>query len=509
MPRKGQFKYTISDCNQYAKAKGGHCLSKAYNPGYLNWECANGHRWKALASTVRRSWCPYCADGSHEECVRICFQRLFRRKFPKAWPDWLKTGNKRPLELDGYNKRLGIAFEHQGRHHYQYVRHFHRNSQRLNALASRDRKKARLCRKVGVSLIRIPEVGWRFSLNDLLQEVIKRCRRAGIRIPNGSEGMRISYAPAWNLKKEKANSYLRALRLYAKHRGGALLDSAWQGLLWKYRLRCRSGHRFNAVYSSLVRLRTWCPQCGAGKIGKQTRLWWAGNRGKIWRRKIRKQNGIKWLSKIHAYATKRGGKCLTTEWNGWKGKCLFRCGKCGKSWSAQPFHILKEHAWCRTCAIKKMHQRQRKKYDYLRDIQDFARKNGGRCLARSWQGYHHKYPCVCGHCGRRWLSRGSTILSGSWCKPCATREWLAKKRAQKNYLKQLQFFAKSKGGSCLAKKWEGWSKKYRFRCKCGREWEAVGGNVLHLKNWCKPCSRREAWKKRKLGLVNFQAKFKK
>ena len=48
-----------------ANERGGRCLSKKYVDAktHLEWECAKGHRWKAIPDSVRRgSWCKICSS---------------------------------------------------------------------------------------------------------------------------------------------------------------------------------------------------------------------------------------------------------------------------------------------------------------------------------------------------------------------------------------------------------------------------------------------------------------
>ena len=54
------------------------------------------------------------------------FEKLFEKKFPKNRPEFLRRSNGRKLELDGYNEELEIAFEYQGKQHYEYLHCFHR-----------------------------------------------------------------------------------------------------------------------------------------------------------------------------------------------------------------------------------------------------------------------------------------------------------------------------------------------------------------------------------------------
>ncbi len=55
---------TLEQMQQIAAQRGGRCLSERYINGAtaLSWECAQGHRWEAIPSSVKkRSWCRLCA----------------------------------------------------------------------------------------------------------------------------------------------------------------------------------------------------------------------------------------------------------------------------------------------------------------------------------------------------------------------------------------------------------------------------------------------------------------
>ena len=52
---------------------------------------------------------------------RQALTEIYQKDFTSCRPDFLqspKTGSN--LELDGYNEELGIAFEYNGRQHYEY-----------------------------------------------------------------------------------------------------------------------------------------------------------------------------------------------------------------------------------------------------------------------------------------------------------------------------------------------------------------------------------------------------
>ena len=416
---------SIEDAKSEARKKGGKFLSKEYttaNAVYL-WECANRHQWRAKFSHIKHmgSWCPRCSSGSGEESVRLCFQKIFRRRFPKQRPEWLQG-----LELDGYNARIQVAFEHQGRMHYQHIRHFHGRRGSFKRRLRLDRLKHRLCRQRGIRLVRVPEVGWKFPLERLLPEVIRRCRRLSVRLPAGADRLRISYVSALNQNPDKTEKYIPALREYARKRGGELLDQKWHGGTWKYRMRCKVGHIFEAVYWSFMGSnKAWCTECGVKKRARMTKAWWAGRKGKAWRKTLAKSAKYN-LETLQAYARKRGGKCLTTNWQGSNTKCRFRCGKCGREWGTLAREMMKKKSWCMRCGLL-----ERSYHNFLR-MQDIAKAKGGRCLSNQWLGTAHKYRFRCGKCGREWETPASSLLYyGFWCKPCSMRKVYDRRRAKR------------------------------------------------------------------------------
>ena len=67
------------------------------------------------------------------------FELLFGVTFPQAYPDWLKLGHRTKLQLDGYNERLALAFEHHGQYHFR-VMDYSGNREQLKKRQELDRK---------------------------------------------------------------------------------------------------------------------------------------------------------------------------------------------------------------------------------------------------------------------------------------------------------------------------------------------------------------------------------
>lgn len=62
--RRFRAKHSIEAMRELAIARGGACESAEYigSKAKLSWQCADGHRWQALStSVIQGTWCPFCA----------------------------------------------------------------------------------------------------------------------------------------------------------------------------------------------------------------------------------------------------------------------------------------------------------------------------------------------------------------------------------------------------------------------------------------------------------------
>ena len=60
------------------------------------------------------------------------------------------------MELDGYNSKLGLAFEYQGKQHYQFIKFFHNSYRGFIRQKYVDYIKVLRCKQYGVKLISVP-----------------------------------------------------------------------------------------------------------------------------------------------------------------------------------------------------------------------------------------------------------------------------------------------------------------------------------------------------------------
>lgn len=198
MVRKGNWcrectndKLRLSDgldrAKRHALAKNGICLSSSYvkSDDKLTWQCAKGHNWDASYSKIVRAgqWCATCSrtNNRSENRVRMILETYFGFTLPSVRPHW----NRNPLtnfslELDGYNERFKIAFEHDGEHHQgvsKSKQYGHQYEIDFRVQVYKDYMKKRNCQNHGITLINIPIVAERLREDffSVLRHVIACC----------------------------------------------------------------------------------------------------------------------------------------------------------------------------------------------------------------------------------------------------------------------------------------------------------------------------------------------
>ncbi|OED39817.1 hypothetical protein AB834_00070 [PVC group bacterium (ex Bugula neritina AB1)] len=184
----GNIKKTIEDCHEIAKSKGGKCLSTQYVncDSKLKWQCHKKHIWETPYSNIQQgSWCPDCSTSKSEKICRYIFETIFKKPFPVIKPDFLKTKKyKWGLELDGFCENLNLAFEHQGRQHYEFVERFHRTPENFKNQLQRDQDKKDLCKKNNVKLIEIPAIGNIIKTQDVPDFIVNELNELKFKVEN-------------------------------------------------------------------------------------------------------------------------------------------------------------------------------------------------------------------------------------------------------------------------------------------------------------------------------------
>jgi hypothetical protein len=113
--------------------------------------CVCGKEYKLKLHDIERGrQCIFCKNGKNEQICREIFEKLTNKKFNNTRPKWLGG-----LELDGFNEELNIAWEYNGKQHYEYVpEFFHKNGIKdFECQQERDSKKQKLCIDNKVNLL--------------------------------------------------------------------------------------------------------------------------------------------------------------------------------------------------------------------------------------------------------------------------------------------------------------------------------------------------------------------
>lgn len=157
------------------------------------------------------------------------------------------------MHLDGYNAELKIAFEYQGKHHYEQIQYFHKNDKEFQECKKRDEYKKIMCNKNGIKLI---EIGF----DEMQDEILRECKKLNIIFPKLEEKIN------WREFKISSQGCLEELKEIARLKGGECISFYWFGAKQHYEFKCSEGHFFKATPSKNKGTPkrpkgSWCPKC--------------------------------------------------------------------------------------------------------------------------------------------------------------------------------------------------------------------------------------------------------
>jgi hypothetical protein len=499
----------MDEIQEIAKMKGGRCLSKEYaDPdAKLKWQCAEGHIWEASLPNVKKAtWCPICSQGRNERFCRAFFEIIFERKFPKVRPKWLISSRGHRMELDGYCEELRLAFEYQGRQHYEYKHHFYKDSS-FDQRKKDDERKRTICKENGIVLIEVPYI---VDLEDMHRFIIEECKKRDIDVRNITRAIDHKIFEIYSPHK------LKEMQEIANMRQGRCLSEKYIDSQTKLKWQCEKGHTWEAIPNSIKR-GTWCPKCGIQKmadaqrsniedmqkiarsgggeclstsyINNNTRLKWQCKNGHIWEATPGNIKSGKWcprcigrgatIEDMRKIAGSKGGKCLSEGYIDSNTNLTWQCEK-GHIWQATPANV-KRKTWCPFCAAKARGSKQLLTIEEMREI---AKKRGGKCLSEKYINANTKLKWQCKK-GHRWEAIPSSIKTRTWCPTCSVSKGADARRAT---IEEMQEIAKSKGGRCLSKTYIDAHTKLKWQCKEGHIWKAIPDSVKRA-TWCPNCAK--------------------
>src|SRR3989344_9367017 len=305
--RKKMHRITIEEMQEIAKSRGGKCLSEEYNGSgnNLRWRCEKGHEWEATPHNIKKDkWCPICSTRVGEKICRSYFEAFFKAKFPKKYPTWLKGSKGRNLELDGYCKELGIAFEYQGEQHYKPFHYFNRSFS-LDKIKQHDQFKKQKCLDNNVILIQVP---YHTDYKILGRWIEEECKRNGLKPFVASK--KINYLQ-FNVYSSKD---LEEMQNIAKSRGGLCLSKNYVNVSTDLEWQCKMSHIWWAKPRDIKR-GAWCLVCAVERARNQ----WNNQFGDA----FKFQEGE--LKNLQEIAKTKGGECLSDKYVNQKTSLKWKC----------------------------------------------------------------------------------------------------------------------------------------------------------------------------------------
>jgi hypothetical protein len=248
-------KPSFNELNTIAKQHGGTLVSKEYKniDTPLKWKCSKGHIFESTLWSIKKHgrWCPKCNLYNKENLSRNIIELFTGKQFSKIKPKWCKndlTGAL--LELDGYNKELKLAFEYNGKQHYEYDPvFFHKNMQVFDEQEYRDFIKIKQCHKNNVNLMIIPYIVTSKQLPEYIKDKLHKLK---INIKN----IDINEELLTNMSTQKGNTFIELCEELKYE-----ILEPYIGNRTKVKLRCSKGHEWDVQPRCIVQGNK-CPFCG-------------------------------------------------------------------------------------------------------------------------------------------------------------------------------------------------------------------------------------------------------
>jgi len=208
-------------------------------------QCKFEHEWTTvLQSIAKGSWCGICNVGMSERTCRCIFEFLYEKPFVKQRPEWLLSEEGTRIELDGYNEELKVAFEYNGKQHYENVQYF-RGSE-LSKRQSSDKQKVKLCTENNVELIVIP---YTIAYKDLYKYIREQCKK-------WDKPENIEY----DLLGVEVLSRHLEVEKYVREKYNAVMLSQYFNNFDQIKFRCKNNHDFEQTWASIT-AGIFCKKC--------------------------------------------------------------------------------------------------------------------------------------------------------------------------------------------------------------------------------------------------------
>ena len=316
----------------WAKERGGECLSKTYinAPIPLEWKCSNGHKFKLSRGNLsqKENWCPQCSR------IKYCEEQLNKIKLRA------KKRGGRCISKKYIDQSTKLTFECEKGHRWKTTPHnFKHNSWcphcRYNAGFELMKNWAR---KRGGKCLSSQYI-------DTVSPLVWECKNGHtFKMTRDHVKQKKDWCEecqADRIRKKR----LAEVKKIAKSKGGRCLSNEYYNLRTKLIFECEKGHIWKTTPTSIIYVNTWCSKCAP--------------------------NAKLSLKDMQKLAKEKNGKCLSKKYIGVTTRMKWQCEK-GHVWLTPPCNI-RSGTWCPKCAGCYIYT--------IEDMQNIASSKGGECLS--------------------------------------------------------------------------------------------------------------------------------
>lgn len=374
----------IRDIQSLARKRGGKLLSKTFIgvDRKYDFQCSLGHDFSmTFAKMQGGQWCSICSKGSKsEELVRVTMEQIFGVKFKRIRPQWLNNDLKVPMELDGYAEELKIAFEYQGRQHYEEMSYL--ISHDLERIQKNDELKSKICAARGVSLFIFTHEDNYRNFPKIAEQQAKEFK---LPLEKYDFSQKIDFDRAY-IRTDR----LKELKERAATKGLKVLSKKWLGLEHYYKVECQVCKKSYEVAGTAFMYKriNGCRYCRLVKNNNKSTLT---------------------IDIPTSFAKKHKGKLLDTEYKNMHAPMRWRCHK-GHEFTARFNNMVRRDEFCAICEDRPM-KNQFNKETATKRFMDF-----GLILQGDFKGVGIAVSTICKKCKNINSSRLNAIIKGS--PPC-------------------------------------------------------------------------------------------
>jgi hypothetical protein len=293
---------SISDIKKIVRARRGKLITEQFLgvTGKYQVTCSRGHSFSISFSKMSQGqWCSICSKGSKsEELVRATMEQIFLAPFVRIRPNWLKNDLGFNMELDGFNEELSIAFEYQGKQHYEHADYLKDHD--WVRTRKNDQLKARICKQRGIKLFYFD---YTQNYKDFPKIAIRQAKEFKL-LPGDFKLVKpVDFEKAY-IKEDR----LFELKYRAGQRNIEILSKNWIGTTAKYQVRCKVCFQKYEV-------------AGTAFMGKKI------NRCRFCVRGANFNPNTLDISRVREYALVRGGELLSSTYKSMHSPLRWKCSK--------------------------------------------------------------------------------------------------------------------------------------------------------------------------------------